>query len=58
MLIGGIWHGASWNFFIWGLYHGVFISMERILKNFITLKPFILNRFFIFFIVTIGWDPF
>ena len=58
MLIGGIWHGASWNFFIWGLYHGVLISIERILKNFIAIKPFILNRFFIFFIVTIGWIPF
>ena len=25
----GLWHGASWNFVIWGLYHGVFLILER-----------------------------
>jgi alginate O-acetyltransferase complex protein AlgI len=30
MLLGGLWHGASWNFVIWGGYHGVLLSLERV----------------------------
>jgi alginate O-acetyltransferase complex protein AlgI len=30
MLLGGLWHGASWNFIIWGGYHGALLSLERI----------------------------
>ncbi len=30
MLIGGLWHGASWNFVIWGGYHGGLLSLERL----------------------------
>jgi alginate O-acetyltransferase complex protein AlgI len=29
MLLGGLWHGASWNFVIWGGYHGVLLASER-----------------------------
>ncbi len=29
MLLGGLWHGASWNFVIWGGYHGLILSIER-----------------------------
>lgn len=29
MLLGGLWHGASWNFLIWGGYHGFLLSIER-----------------------------
>ena len=29
MLLGGLWHGASWNFVIWGAFHGVLLSLER-----------------------------
>jgi alginate O-acetyltransferase complex protein AlgI len=32
MLLGGLWHGASWNFVIWGGLHGVFLCMERIFR--------------------------
>jgi alginate O-acetyltransferase complex protein AlgI len=31
MLLGGLWHGASWNFIIWGGYHGALLSVERML---------------------------
>ncbi|GAB3795872.1 MBOAT family O-acyltransferase [Spirosoma humi] len=27
--VTGLWHGASWNFIIWGLYHGLFLLLER-----------------------------
>ncbi len=29
MLLGGLWHGASWNFLIWGGYHGTLLAVER-----------------------------
>ncbi len=29
MFLGGLWHGASWNFIIWGLLHGAFLGFER-----------------------------
>ncbi len=29
----GVWHGASWNFIVWGMWHGVFLIIERVLKN-------------------------
>jgi alginate O-acetyltransferase complex protein AlgI len=29
MLLGGLWHGASWKFVVWGAYHGVFLAVER-----------------------------
>jgi len=31
MLLGGLWHGAAWNFVIWGFMHGFYLLVERIL---------------------------
>jgi alginate O-acetyltransferase complex protein AlgI len=31
MLLGGLWHGASWNFVLWGGYHGALLAIERAL---------------------------
>lgn len=33
MILGGLWHGASWNFAIWGGLHGVFLSAERLVRG-------------------------
>ena len=33
MLLGGLWHGASWTFVIWGALHGVFLSAERLSRG-------------------------
>ena len=30
MLLGGLWHGASWTFVLWGAYHGLLLAMERV----------------------------
>lgn len=53
-LISGLWHGAEWNFIIWGAYHGFFLTLDKLIP-----KPSI-NRFYqigsvciTFFIVTI-----
>jgi alginate O-acetyltransferase complex protein AlgI len=33
MLLGGLWHGASWSFVVWGGLHGLYLSAERFLKE-------------------------
>lgn len=33
MLLGGLWHGAAWTFVVWGALHGIFLCMERLLKD-------------------------
>jgi alginate O-acetyltransferase complex protein AlgI len=55
-LISGLWHGASWNFVIWGAYHGFFLIVERwkllgILKKMGTIA----SSFYAIFIVVMGW---
>ncbi|MBF0432389.1 MAG: MBOAT family protein [Fibrobacteria bacterium] len=32
MLLGGLWHGASWNFVLWGMFHGILLAIERCLN--------------------------
>ncbi len=58
MTIAGVWHGAGWNFAIWGFCHGVLLVLERKLgTNKIKLKgiKLWLKRFFIFNIVCLLW---
>lgn len=44
MFLGGLWHGASWNFVIWGLLHGGYLAIHKLIANhFQTLSN---NRFF------------
>ncbi len=38
MLLGGLWHGAAWTFVFWGLLHGLYLVIERFLRNFIRIK--------------------
>ena len=33
MFLGGLWHGASWNFVIWGMLHGTYLAIHKILIN-------------------------
>jgi len=35
MLLGGLWHGASWNFMIWGLLHGAALAVDKLRKSFL-----------------------
>ena len=52
----GLWHGASWNFLIWGLFHGFFLSMERIgLEKWLNNLPKIFRHFYVLFFVSISW---
>lgn len=38
MLLGGLWHGAAWNFIFWGFLHGFGLCSERLLSNFFYAK--------------------
>ena len=55
-LISGLWHGASWNFVLWGAYHGALLVMERLflLKVFKRLPRFIPTAT-TFLLVMVGW---
>ena len=57
MLLGGLWHGASWNFLIWGGIHGGYLAFERAQgKESIYHKlPALLQVVITFFIVLIAW---
>lgn len=52
----GLWHGASWNFIIWGLMHGVFLVMERLFLEDLLAKLWKpIGHIYTLFIVMIGW---
>ncbi|MDL5510258.1 MBOAT family O-acyltransferase [Arenibacter sp. M-2] len=55
-LITGIWHGASWNFVIWGLFHGTFLILERVGgKKILSKMPTFLQHFYAVVVVLFGW---
>ncbi len=57
--ICGLWHGASWNFVVWGLFHGLIMIIERILYNKQKFRMHgIVGRCITFGIVMIGWVMF
>ena len=45
MLLGGLWHGASWKFVIWGILHGLALVVERLFKNVISIPKNYVTRF-------------
>jgi len=56
-LISGLWHGASWNFVLWGIFHGFFILIEKVflLDRVYKYLPNIVQVIITFFIVMNGW---
>ncbi len=58
-LLSGFWHGASWNYVVWGAYHGFWLVMERIGLGKVYEKIGKIPAVFItFIIVTVGWAIF
>lgn len=52
----GFWHGAAWNFLVWGLYYAVILLGERFIwKRFTENGPSILRHIYVLFVVIIGW---
>ena len=50
----GLWHGASWTFVAWGLYHGLFLLLEEYLP-FLRRLPRGLGHFYALLVVVFGW---
>jgi alginate O-acetyltransferase complex protein AlgI len=60
MLLGGLWHGAAWNFVFWGFLHGSFLCIERYTSSFFKLdKEYPFGRIFgtvlVFHFVCLTW---
>ncbi len=62
MLLGGLWHGASWTFVLWGLYHGLLLGVAHVLVGrFPALKETPsaavrwLQRLGTLYLVVLGW---
>lgn len=53
--ITGLWHGASWNFIFWGLFHGLFLILER--SNVFQTKkwPKLIQHLYVLAVVVVGW---
>ena len=68
MFLGGLWHGASWNFVIWGLLHGLYLSVHKALKNkfpALAIHPFFKSKIgkivsisITQYLVLLAWIPF
>jgi alginate O-acetyltransferase complex protein AlgI len=60
MLLGGLWHGASWTFVVWGGLHGLYLSVERILRaRFANYRPgpfaFVMLGLLTYALVNLTW---
>ncbi|MEO1272550.1 MAG: MBOAT family O-acyltransferase, partial [Myxococcota bacterium] len=54
-LISGLWHGAAWNFVVWGLFHGVFLSLDKYTHEAQARAPRLVRIALTFILVNIGW---
>ena len=55
-LLTGFWHGASWNFLIWGVYFGVLLIIEKVfLLKALEKLPAAFSRIYALFFIAIGW---
>jgi alginate O-acetyltransferase complex protein AlgI len=53
--ITGLWHGASWNFVFWGIFHGAFLILERSKILNTNTWPRFLQHFYVLLVVIVGW---
>ena len=55
-MLTGIWHGANWNYVLWGGYYGVLLLFEKLVfKKVLDKTPAILQHIYTLFFVVIGW---
>ena len=53
-ILTGLWHGANWNFIVWGVYHGTFLTIEK-MSGFCSRIPKWISYIYSMVIVMIGW---
>ena len=59
MVLGGLWHGAAWNFVAWGVYHGLLLIIFASWKQLTAVRlPRLIGVTITFFCVMIGWAVF
>jgi alginate O-acetyltransferase complex protein AlgI len=56
----GLWHGASWNFLLWGWYHGLFLILERVVRVVLRApdrRPWLIvpRHVYVVVVVLVGW---
>ena len=52
----GLWHGASYNFILWGLYFGLLLVIEKlVLKKWLEKAPSVIQHIYALFFILIGW---
>ncbi len=51
----GLWHGASWNFILWGLYNGLFIALEKLILPKIGNVPKLISHIYLILCVNFGF---
>ncbi len=55
-IISGLWHGAAWNFILWGVFHGFFLILDRLfLVKLLNKTGRIFSILFTYVITLIGW---
>jgi alginate O-acetyltransferase complex protein AlgI len=59
MLLGGLWHGASWNFIYWGLFHGIILIIYRLIESKYKIRESVLKNLskmvLMFLLTQLGW---
>ncbi|HEX4406804.1 MAG TPA: MBOAT family O-acyltransferase, partial [Polyangia bacterium] len=55
MILGGVWHGASWTFVVWGVYHGVLLALYKRFGSRWDVLPAVVRRASMFGFALVGW---
>jgi alginate O-acetyltransferase complex protein AlgI len=58
MFLGGLWHGAGWNYAVWGMVHGIALAIERLLntnKEGTIFWQKVIKMILVFSVVTVAW---
>ncbi len=58
-ILTGLWHGANWNFVLWGVYYGILLMIEKLfLLKWLKKAPAWIGHIYSMFLVVIGWTIF